>query len=231
MQRQGYALTTDRALGLPRKFRQNFRQAHYNEHSLRHDEGDRPADRERARDVVLYEWAGDTPRLEEYETIALTDRAEIAGERTHLRNEILSDPEAHDLITRLLSLVPPARRQGKGTFGVNLFRTHSDVVTKSHKDDEQFIILYVLHRDGDGARSYLYETDPGPTVAQERSELRAKDLVLDQQLNPGDLLIFEDDRFLHGATNLEPLPDGRSLRDALVCTVDYDTTYLSKAPA
>jgi hypothetical protein len=45
------------------------------------------------------------------------------------------------------------------------------------------------------------------------------------------LLIFEDKRFLHGATALEP-PSGEATarRDALVCTVDYRTTYLEPTP-
>jgi hypothetical protein len=119
--------------------------------------------------------------------------------------------------------VPEDRRQQRGTFGVNLFRTHTDVVTKPHQDEEEFIILYVLDRDGDDAESYLYEYD-------ETDAAGIGGQILRKQLNPGDLMIFEDIRFMHGATPLIPPPGGRAKRDVLVCTVDYPTTYLQRDP-
>jgi hypothetical protein len=224
MGRQDYAVITDDELGLAPGFREAFRGAYFE--NLRHDEGDWPADRERARDVILYEWADGDARLSEYENTDITDRAGIKGTRRHKRVEMLADPDAADLVRRLLSLVPPESRRASGTFGVNLFRTYSDIVTKPHKDDEEFIILYVLHRNGGEARSYLYPALPGPG---DNAKSDAKEL--DQQLNPGDILIFRDDAFLHGATPLTSPPHGRAMRDALVCTVDYASTYLRPAPA
>jgi hypothetical protein len=50
--------------------------------------------------------------------------------------------------------------------------------------------------------------------------------VLRRQLNPGDIIIFEDKRFKHGATPLVKTDGGQARRDALVCTVDYTSTYL-----
>ena len=44
----------------------------------------------------------------------------------------------------------------------------------------------------------------------------------DHQLSPGELLVFEDILFNHGATRLEPLPGGTAQRDMIVFTVDYD---------
>ena len=52
--------------------------------------------------------------------------------------------------------------------------------------------------------------------------------VLRKQLNPGDLMIFQDNRFKHGATQLIPPSGGRAKRDVLVCTVDLPTTYLQR---
>ena len=52
----GYALTSDESIRLPGRFRQNFRDAYFNSWTLRHNEGDRPVDRERARDVIRYQW-------------------------------------------------------------------------------------------------------------------------------------------------------------------------------
>ena len=219
----GFALTTEWDIGLPVKCGKNLQGTYFDTGQLRHDEGDRPHDRERARDVILYEWKDGKLSLEEYETIAIWDRSEIKGERIHKRIELLDDPQARELIETFLSLVPEDRRQQRGTFGVNLFRTHTNVVSKPHQDEEEFIFLYVLDREGDGAESYLYQYDEQEMGAEEVGEQ-----VLRQQLNPGDLMIFEDSRFKHGATQLIRPPGGRAKRDVLVCTVDRPTTYLQR---
>lgn len=223
--KHGFSVTTEWAIGLPPKCGKNLRGTYFDGGQLRHDDGDRPHDRERARDVILYEWNDGELTLEEYETIAIWDRSEIKGERIHKRIELLQDRQARDLIETFLSLVPEDRRQQRGTFGVNLFRTHTNVVSKPHQDKEEFIVLYVLGREGDGAESYLYEYDGQVMDADEVGEQ-----VLRRQLNPGDLMIFEDGKFKHGATQLIPPPGGRATRDVLVCTVDFPTTYLERQP-
>jgi 2OG-Fe dioxygenase len=219
----GYALTTEWDIGLPLKCGKNLRETYFDGGQLRCDKGDRPHDRERARDVILYEWSDGKLALEEYETIAIWDRSGIKGERIHKRIELLQDRQARDLIETFLSLVPEDRRQSRGTFGINLFRTHTDVVTKPHQDEEEFVILYVLDREGDGAESYLYQHDE-----READDEEVGELVLQKQLNPGDLMIFEDSRFKHGATPLTPPSGGRAKRDVLVCTVDFPTTYFQR---
>jgi hypothetical protein len=237
---QGFSLVRDEAIGLPEKFRDNFHQAYFNSDVLRHDEGDWPQDRERARDVIHYTWSGSNLKLDEHNTIALRDRAGIKGERIHQRVRILEDPAADELVRTLLQLVPPERRRREGTFGVNFFRTYTDVVTRPHHDDEEFIILYVMHRDGDGARSYLYKDldyvrgrSMDPLMSDQQPEASVRELgpqVLDYQLNPGELLIFDDQPFKHGATPLEAPPDGTALRDVVVFTVDYEDSYLKPQP-
>lgn len=219
----GFALTTEWDIGLPAKCGKNLRETYFDGGQLRHDDGDRPHDRERARDVILYEWNDGKLNLEEYETIAIWDRSEIKGERIHQRIELLNDRQAKDLIETFISLVPEDRRQQRGTFGVNLFRTYTDVVTKPHQDKEEFIFLYVLDREGDGAVSYLYAHDEQKSGIDEVGEQ-----VFRKQLNAGDLMIFEDRLFKHGATPLIPPPGGRAKRDVLVCTVDFPTTYLER---
>ena len=221
--KHGFALTTEWDIGLPPKCGKNLRETYFDGGQLRHDDGDRPHDRERARDVILYEWNDGKLTLKEYETIAIWDRSDIKGERIHKRIELLKDRQARDLIETFLSLVPEDRRRQRGTFGVNLFRTHTDVVSKPHQDTEEFIFLYVLNREGDGAESYLYKYDKEEMGAEELGEQ-----VLEKQLNPGDLMIFEDCRFKHGATQLIPPSGGRAQRDVLVCTVDFPTTYLER---
>jgi hypothetical protein len=219
----GYALTNEWDMGLSLTYAKNLQDTYFDGGQLRCDEGDQPPDRERARDVILYTWNEGRLTLEEYETIAIWDRSGIKGERIHKRIELLQDRQVKDLIETLLSLVPEDRRQPRGTFGINLFRTHTDVVTKPHQDEEEFIILYVLDREGDGAESYLYKHDE-----QETGSGQVGELVLRKQLNPGDLMIFEDGRFKHGATPLVPWPGGRAKRDVLICTVDFPATYLQR---
>ena len=226
----GYAVIEDWSIGLPDDFLAKFHKQYFTGRMLRHDKGDWPQDRKRARDVIHYTWTGTRLKLREYATIALTDRSGIKGTRLHKRVQVLTDPMAEHLVRTLLCLVPPVRRKPEGTFGINFFRTFTDVVTKPHHDDEQFIILYVMHRKGDGARSYLYRVpeNPEPKVPDDD---QPGELVLDRQLNPGELLIFEDKLFAHGATPLLPTPDGTAMRDVLVCTVDYDEAYLKSAGA
>ena len=117
----GFALTSDRAIGLPESVRDNFSQNYYNPETLHHDPGDLPDDRKRARDVISYTWEKDILSLESYDQITITDRAGIPGKRDHSRVHLLKDPEAEELVRQLLQLTPPERRPAHGTLGVNLF--------------------------------------------------------------------------------------------------------------
>jgi hypothetical protein len=224
LERQGYALTNDRAIGLPEQARKYFREKYFNDSTLRCDDGDRPANRRRARDVIRYQWRDSHLDVREHETITITDRGDMAGKRDHARVLMLDDPQGEELVQALLALVPPDRREPDGTFGVNLFRTFTDVVTRPHKDLERYCVFYVINRVGGGAETYLYRagdvTEEGEPTAEP---------VLRHQLNPGQIIIFEDRLFTHGATPLEPLPDGTAVRDAMICTVDHPETYLGVA--
>jgi hypothetical protein len=168
--RQGYALTDDRTVGLPPELPGSFRQQYFNVSLLRHDEGDWPVDRLRARDVIRYRRRDDRLQLQEHETITITDRSGISGRRDHSRVRLLEDPQAVELIHALLQLVPPSRRKPEGTFGVNLFRTFTNVVTRPHHDREEFIIVYVLSRIGGGAETYLYEPNDVPDIGEPIAE-------------------------------------------------------------
>ena len=217
---QGYALTSEHEIGLPDNFRDYFLKTYFTDDYIRHDPGDWPQDRKRARDVIRYQWDGEDLHLAEHDTIALTDRAGIPGKREHSRVMLLDDRQAKDFVRAILKLVPPDRRKPTGTFGVNLFRTFTDVVTKPHHDDEELIILYVLQRKGEGAETYLYD------LPSEGESIGGP--ILRRQLNPGEIIIFDDARFLHGATPLKALPDGAAMRDVLVCTIDSPDSYLRK---
>jgi hypothetical protein len=218
---KGYALTNDEAIGLPEKFRTNFEQTYFNDLTLRHDEGDWPVDRKRARDVIRYRWHDDDLEVKEHDTITITDRAGIRGKRDHSRVKLLGDPEAKNLVRTLLELVPPDLREADSTFGVNLFRTFTNVVTTPHRDDERFVIIYVLNRIGDGAKTYLYRSEDivdGKPIGKP---------VLEHRLNPGEIIIFDDEAFRHDTSALVARPGETTQRDVLVCTVDYRETYLA----
>jgi hypothetical protein len=210
----GYAQTTDSALGLPEDFREHFSDSYFNDDHLRSDVPDIPPDRKRARDVIYYEWHDSRLELDEHKTILIKNRGGIPGEREHARIELLDDRYASEWVKACLSLIPVDQRRAKGTFGVNLFRTYTQVVTQPHRDHEEFIIIYVVDKVGRGGMSYLYQaSDP---------EKRA----FSKTLSPGELIVFKDDLFLHGATPLTAGGAGSARRDALVCTVDYPKTYL-----
>jgi hypothetical protein len=219
-------LLNEETVGLPTNFRESFLAKYFNDDTLRRDKGDLPVDRKRARDVVEYEWRDGVLHLREYDTITLTDRADIPGRRDHARVRLLADPEAEKFVRAVLRLVPPDRRQRHGTFGINLFRTYTNVVSKPHHDDEEYIMLYVLDRIGDGAESYLYDPDDVPDTGQPTAEPLHR-----HKLNPGEILLFEDKFFMHGATPLVPPLDGEARRDVLVCTIDKRDSYLEATPS
>lgn len=209
LESKGYALTSDEELGVDPQFRKHVQHSYFDAGEVRRPITDMPPDRDRARDVLRYEWRGEEDlRLSEHHTTALVNRGDQAGTREYHRVLVLDDDQFTDWVHRVLHLVPPQRRRPSGTFGVNLFRTRTRVVTKPHRDDEELIVTYVVGRHGEGAESVLI--DPVSTAE-----------VLRTQLQPGELLIFSDARFLHSVTPLVPAVDGAAVRDALVCTVDY----------
>ena len=77
LDRRGYVVTDDRTLELPEEFRSNFSEAYFNEDTLRHDEGDWPVDRLRARDVIHYEWFEDHVNLQRHDVITKIGRAHV----------------------------------------------------------------------------------------------------------------------------------------------------------
>ncbi|MEU3273902.1 2OG-Fe dioxygenase family protein [Saccharomonospora sp. NPDC006951] len=210
----GYIVLSEREFGFSAAARQHLRDTFFHSGVLKRYENDLPADRERARDVLRYEWAGDELTLSEHDTITIENRGERPEAREYGRVEVLADTLFEQWIRSALGLIPPQWRSPRGTFGVNLFRTFTNVVTKPHQDGERFIFIYVVDKVGTGAETWLY----GPDESEE-------DPVFRGTLKPGDLLVFEDARFRHGVTPLLDPEEGHAQRDALVCTVNYDHTY------
>jgi hypothetical protein len=208
-----FAVVTDAALGLPAELRPHVARRFFSDDVLEADHPGVHRDRQRARDVVRYDWTGDRLTLREHDEIEIRNRSGFMGTRSVNRVTLLTDPLMDLWIRVVLSAVPPYLRQERGTFGVNFFRTRTTVVSGPHQDDEEFVVIYVVDKVGGGAESTLHRfNDPD-------------DVVLRTTLEPGDLLIFRDQAFLHSASPLETTGTTPARRDAVVCTVDYHTTY------
>ena len=204
----GYANCTDEDLGMDPGLRDHIVDRYYNDtlRSALPRVRDVPTDRDRVRDVIRYTWAGPVLGLAEHDTTALVDRGGQPGIRQYHRIMALDDAMLRGWIGTLISLVPPDHRRASGAFGLNLMRARTLVVTEPHRDDEDFVITYILARVGQGAESQLFDPE-------------TKEIVSAVQLEPGQLLIFDDNRFLHGVTPLVPLPGSLARRDALICTI------------
>jgi hypothetical protein len=208
MRNDGFHIADENFLGVPADFRQRFHRQYFTTGILRRYPDDIPADRERARDVIRYDWAGeDKVSLVSHDSVAIAREGRL-GPREFSRVELVEDEDFAIWTAGILSLVPPESRLERGTFGVNLFRTRTQVVTGQHRDHERFIIVYVLAKSGDGAETTLHD-DLGEVV--QRTTLR-----------PGEFVIFDDERFKHSAS---PLTGAGARRDVLVCTVNYAGTY------
>jgi hypothetical protein len=189
-------------------FRSHMLYHYFNNSVVRPHSFDVPADRERARDVLKYTWQGTTSFLLEEAESTKYNEPEV---REYSRFFVLNDISLLTWVSSVLKLVPPKRRRISGTFGINLLRTHTNVVSGPHQDNEEFVIVYVVAREGAGAVTTLYNLATAP------NNPNTEDAVCRIQLQPGELLIFQDASFLHDVSPLEP----GGHRDAIVCTVDY----------
>jgi hypothetical protein len=211
MRHRGYLVARDQLLGVTPGFRQRFHRRYFTEGILRRCPGDVPADRERARDVLRYEWqTRGQVALVSHDVTAIKGRHEL---REFPRVRLAHEAEFAAWAAAILSLVPPERRLPRGTFGINLFRTRTQVVTAPHQEHEEFIVVYVLDKIGEGAKTSLYDVHNPGTVVEHAT------------LRPGDFVIFDDARFKHSATPLVAAIGSETRRDALVCTVDSPGTY------
>jgi 2OG-Fe dioxygenase len=208
-----FALSNDIGLGLDPETREHIARNFFNEKVL---ESDHPAvhrDRDRARDVIRYDWSGEYLSLREHDVVEIRNRSGFVGSRTPKRAILLDDVLMTEWIETALRLIPPHLRQVEGTFGVNFLRTRTTVVSGPHQDDEEFVLVYVADKIGDGAETTLRAVDD------------PEEIVHRVTLAPGDLIVFRDAVFLHNASPLISPPETRAHRDAVVCTVNYKDTY------
>ena len=212
LREQGYALVRDTDLGLDGS-REHFGSRYFGGEVLEADHEAIHKDRDRARDVIRYEWTDARLSLAEHPTVTISNRGGYAGGRDHQRVELLADPVAARWVEAALTLVSPEKRERLGTFGVNFFRTRTTVVSGPHRDGERYCLVYVVDKIGAGAQTRLHLAADPDRIAFRRT------------LAPGDMLLFDDEAYLHDVTPLLDTPTSPCRRDAIVCTVNYTSTY------
>ncbi len=209
---RGYALISESDVDGLARMRQHMT-SYFAEKILKRPTNDTPIDRECARDVILYEWNDSLDSIRLTESDNVTVRRPNGDRDEYVRVWLLEDSIGYELAATILSIIPVCWRQRSGALGVNLLRTFTDVVTKPHQERfGQFAGIWIIDKFGEGAETYLYDYfTPGK-------------LVFEGALRPGDLIIFNDELFLHGATPLKPI-DGHARRDAINFSVHFPGFY------
>ncbi|HEY4160435.1 MAG TPA: hypothetical protein VGM08_00035 [Candidatus Saccharimonadales bacterium] len=227
--RRNYVFTTDEALGFGPELRKHLVTDYFDTDLVRRHEGDKPADRERARDVLYYERTGlGDPRgyglaLGEHSTAVIFDRkswlSPVTGERQISRVEVMQDRQLAEFAAAALSVLPLGQQYKTGTFSINFFRTHSNVVSGPHHDNQTLVMIYVVDKRGADVVNRLIP-ELGMTAIREHCP--GISVYYDKVLQPGDILMFFDDAYAHdviGSLGQE------AHRDVLVCTADHPTAY------
>lgn len=150
-----------------------------------------------ARDVIVYNRTAGC--VAEAESVAFrTAKGEVVDDFARFR--LLSGPHPVRLaVARVLALIPSPGRQQSGSMSADYFRYGPGVEIAPHQDGHgDYVIIWCLRRRGHGAESFL---------------LRDGETVLRRALEPGEILVFRDELFEHGMTELTG--DG-AYRDALI---------------
>ena len=207
----GYSIVPDCAVGVCDEDRLRISQEYFETGAL---EADLPAihpDRRRSRDVLRYYRQSAHIKISENPTVTIVNRSGHSAPRTPRRVRTVFDGTLRRMVESMLDCIPAERQHESGTFGLNFFQTRTNVVSKPHRDDEDFCIVYVLAICGSGAETSLFDIDNPNRV------------VLRHSLKAGEILIFDDKRFLHYTS---PIEGSQSrYRNALICTVDNHDTY------
>ena len=208
MRSNGFHFADERELGLPADFRRKFHAAFFTPDIIGPHDGDIPADRERAREVIRYDWVSLAQvELASYHPVDIV-LPSWEGKRDFDRIDLLSHPGFREWTTGMLSRVPPEHRLGNGTFGVNLFRIRTQMDIRPNRD-ARFIVVYMLDKAGDGGETFLRKIAGDGVIAE---------LVV----YPGEFVIFDGTQFEYNAS---PLVGADARLDVLVCTVDYTHIY------
>jgi hypothetical protein len=173
-------------------------------------------DRTRCRDVVECRFDSDCLTISEYKHVALRPVANATAPRLYKHTYTLDVPLFVKWLVICLSLIPAEERQTHCTVGLEFMRTRGKVVGYKHQDHEQFVCIYIVAREAEGALTSLH-----PISDPDKTEMAVT-------LKPGELLIFRDCDFVHDATPLQPRFDGdQPHRDTIIALMHYPTTYLN----
>jgi 2OG-Fe dioxygenase len=146
--------------------------------------------KQHARDVIRY----DDWKAYEAESIAFTTRAgQVIDDFSRFR--LLDAKFGMFVAGSLLALVPD--RLGYGEVTADLFRYSAGAGAPAHRDGfGEYVVIWVLSRAGDGGENFL---------------LQENRVAFDRALEPGEVLVFRDELFLHG---VRPMLTGT--RDVLI---------------
>ena len=213
---KGYALTSDKALGLPADMHQYINSTFYTDDLLGPEvPGLPPHDRLRVRDVIEYKRRSGILLLNEYPIITMRPVADVVVPREYNRTYTLESSQLVTWISNVLSMIPPEDQYDHGTMEINFVRTFQHITACKHQDNEHFVGVYVTARECQGAITSLYPLES------------PDDALLDVVLQPGEYIFFRDADFFHNTTPLEPRFEGdQPHRDAVVVCVSYAGTYL-----
>lgn len=214
--RRGWAMTCEDALGLSGMHA--YLAAAFKDGSLIGNEvPGYPIERSHTRDVVEFQREGNVLRLNEYRRSDARPRRDLTEteRRVYRRVLALSHPPVLKYLTSILSAVPENERTGHSTMGVDFMRTYGTVVPTRHQDDEQFVTICLVAREGKGATTTLYRQDD------------PEEVVVGVTLQPGDIMMFRDIDFTHDVSDLLPRFEADKVyRDVLVSTVHYTSTFV-----
>lgn len=184
--RNGYALATGDALGWPREADVIAALSPYLEPDPR------GPGKLHARDVIGYDRGPGA-------AVTVSEAASAAhGSIDDFSRFQLLETAAAPVAPDALRLVPPSLARASGRMSADYFRYSPGTRSGAHQDKfGDLVVIWVLNRTGGGAESFL------TTLAGED--------VIRGPLGTGSVLVFRDEMFLHGVTELTS-----GHRDALI---------------
>ncbi len=100
---------------------------------------------------------------------------------------------------------------------VNLFRTHTQVVTRPHRDDAEYVRVYVIDKIGGGVETELFDKKTGERVPAPRSRPRCRFI---RQSNLADPLLSQQGMG-SGIAKRDHAIDWHGVRDRVGDTRDH----------
>jgi hypothetical protein len=146
-----------------------------------------------ARDVITYDRLASLPYVQESDSIGHVD-----GTDDYSRFRLLDALPGEGIAETVLELVPPELRRNSGRMSADYFRYSPGTGAGPHQDGfGDLVVIWTLDRNHGGAESFLTTLDGYD--------------VMRAPLPADSVLVFRDELFLHGVTEL-----ASGHRDALI---------------